>query len=328
MPTLQEIADLAGVNKTTVSKALRNSGDINRETARRIHEIASQLKYPVYKRQRQPSRIGILCPEVTSHYYSTMTTALYEAFIEANYRPFLMLTEFSRENEDKYLRMLMEDRLAGIVCITESPDIGLSVNGPVLEDTPIIVIGMNYQAANYDALSVDERVGIRAAVEHLVSLGHERIAFVGGLYGMQRMRFLEDALRLNKLTLPAEYVAVSELRDEINGYKQMKQLLGCDPLPTAVVAEYDLVALGAMRALFEAGLSVPGDISLVGFDNVEMGRYLPVSLTSIDCNVRDMCKIATSILLSKIHNAEYRTIQTVAVKPTLVVRESTGIAKR
>ena len=82
------------------------------------------------------------------------------------------------------------ERLAGIVCITESPDIGQSVNGPVQADTPVVVIGMNYQAANYDVLSVDERIGIRTAVSHLISLGHERIAFVGGLYSMQRMRFL------------------------------------------------------------------------------------------------------------------------------------------
>lgn len=325
MATLSDIAKIAGVNKTTVSKALRESGDINKNTARRIRDIAVKLNYPLPKRNIDPVQVAIFCPEVTSHYYSTMVTTLFETLSADDYHPFILLTDFDGEREGMYFRRMAELPLAGIVCITEEPDIRTIVRGPIAAaNAPIVVMGLNYQAADHDVLSVDERIGVRAAVCHLKELNHERIAFIGDKYGGQRLNYMIEALGQ---TLPPEYMAISDLRNEACGYEQMNRLLSLPNPPTAIFAEYDLVALGVYRAVSERGLSIPGDVSVIGFDDADFCRYLPVALTSINSNVKDMCHIASAILTKKIRDPQYHIIQTVAVKPELMVRESTGPAR-
>lgn len=330
MATLSDIAALVGVNKTTVSKALRGSSDISRETRQRVQTAAAQLGYAAAPRKvSAPARlVGVLCPEVTSYYYSRIVTALNEFLMEQSFATVLMLTDFSHRREEELIDQLAKLDVAGAICITEHPNIGdilaAQTRGRAM---PTVVMGLNYEALDHDAVSVNERLGIRQAVERLILLKHRRIAFIGDELENERLRYLREALSAKGLSLPDEYISISPKRFEARGYEGMKALLKLAVPPTAVVAGYDAVALGAYRAICEAGLSVPGDLSLVGFDDADFCGFLPISLTSINSNAADMCRIVTKILLKKIREPEYRIVQTVAVQPEFIARESIGPAR-
>lgn len=332
MVTQNDIALVAGVNKSTVSKALRGSSDISKDTSKRILEIAEQLGYSHKSaRKTMPNKIiGIMCPEVVSEYYARIVTTLTEHLMKHGYFALTALSDFAESQEEQIIMQFGHMQMSGIICITEQSSIGDILNKVFAKYPPIptIIIGLNYEDQKHDVISVDERLGMRRIAEHLLSLGHERIAFIGDMLVQQRLGFLQDCLNTHGIALDPQYIAIGSERYEQGGYLRMKQLLSLPQTPTAVVAGYDALALGAYRAIKESGRSVPEDISLTGFDDSSLCAFLPTALTTVNCNIEEMSRIAATILLKNIRDLSYHVVQTVAIQPNFVVRESTLVSKR
>jgi DNA-binding LacI/PurR family transcriptional regulator len=161
-------------------------------------------------------------------------------------------------------------------------------------------------------------------VKHLVELGHSRIGFIGDTVSTQRMEVFSGFLRQTGMTVNDAYLKLGPERFEVGGYLRMKELLGARTPPTAVLAAYDDVAIGAMRAVHEAGLSVPHDISIMGIDGIEVGEYLTPSLTTIVGHTTEMAEAACGILMKKMGNPAFTVVQHVELNPELIIRQSTG----
>jgi DNA-binding LacI/PurR family transcriptional regulator len=192
---------------------------------------------------------------------------------------------------------------------------------------PILQIAMNQRAVKHDNICIDEHAGLIMIINHLTQLGHKNIVFFGERYAERRLQYFREAMREHGLC--DAFVFITQTRHWQAGYELAEELLVKQKKisATAIVAEYDDIALGAIRRLKEAGLEVPGDFSVVGFDDANYGRYLPVSLTTVESHIEEMCGIAFETLSKKIENPRYKVIQSISIVPDLICRESTSAPK-
>lgn len=326
MVTQEQIAKAAGVNKTTVSKALSGSNDINKDTAQRIRVIASSLGYKIKPKlvESKSKFVGIIIPEIQSAYYSQMGSKLSQLLFERGYSPLTAITDFDGNTELRYVDEFIENGFAGIVCLTESDFIAGKLKESTREGrVPVLQIGLNVSSTEFDNICIDEAMVIEYSLIHLKDLGHEKIAFIGDKYANSRLKYFREFTEKHAIFLPNEYIVISDKRHMEAGYECAEKLLSCKEPPTAIIAEYDDIALGAIRKFSEEGIFVPEDISIIGIDNSEYTRYLPKSLTTIDGHINDMCEIAIRILTNKIENNGSSVVQNVSIKPELIIRETT-----
>ena len=329
MATIYDIASALGVSPSTVSRALRDGGGLNPETTAAIRSEARRQGYRPGKRAlRHGSAVAILCPEVKSGFYARIVTTLSSQLSEGGYRASIFLTDFRREREEELLRTLPEQGYSGILCLTESRELGPALEeGIRTREIPVVQIGMSAPPGSYDNVRVDEQAGIHAALSHLMELGHRRIAFLGGKYSDTR----RDCFCAEAEALGIGGDVLVRTASTVNmecGYELADGLVREDELPTAVLAEYDGVALGAIRRFGEAGISVPGDISVVGFDDADWCSFLTPSLTTVYSHSDPMCEIASSMLLKKLMDPTFRTVQNIQIIPDLIIRDSTAAPRR
>jgi DNA-binding LacI/PurR family transcriptional regulator len=331
MARLKDIASLTGVNVSTVSKALRGKDDINPETRQRIVDAAKSLKYSTRKNEpvAASATIGVICPEIRSGYYAQIITALESQLRRHGFGMLLGLTDFVYAREVALLEQFRKQSVSGIVCVTEHEKIEYDLRTfRTVYDMPVVVVATVIAIEDFDYVKVNDELSVRLAVNHLHELGHTLVGFVGDSVSRQRRVVFTDTMKQLGLPVREEYLRMGAERFEVGGYLRMKELLAERIPPTAVLAAYDDVAIGAMRAINEAGLSVPADISIVGIDGIEAGGYLPTSLTSVACDTAEMAESAARILVKKIINRTFTVVQHVEVNPELIVRQSTAAPRR
>ena len=320
MTTLRDVARAAGVNPSTVSKALRGAGDLNPETARHIRETAAELGYRVRERRNGAVRtVGVICPELMGSFYARIASEMGEALLAEGFDMLLAVSNFDPAREEALLEGFTGRNLAGIVCITEN-DLRRPLSR-IPASVPTVVVAANYAVEDRDVICIDEGAGMRRVAEHLTELGHTRIAFAGTRYGEKRLESLNRELFLRGAQIPQERIWLSAQRHGRAGLEAGERLLAARP--TAIVAEYDDVALGVMRALAARGVRVPEDVSVTGFDNADFCAYLPPPLTSVDSHAGELCAAAAQTLARKLANPR-GAVQSVSIRPTLVIRESTA----
>lgn len=329
MATLNDIAARAGLSKSTVSKALRGSSDIKPETCARVRAIAAELGY---RARRAPtpaaeSTVALICPELGSQYYNAIQAAFRRRMNRLGIRTLILLTDFERSRELAAIESLLNEgnTLSGICCLTENTDHIRRIRALVARDgIPFVLISTCEEVDFCDNITINHNLGATAAVEHLIELGHKRIAYIGEGNSLAREVSFCATMREHGLALPAEYVLRRTDRFELCGYAGMRQLLASPEPPTAVFAAYDNIAYGAMRAIREAGLRIPEDISIIGIDANPTSRYVWPSLTSITSPTADIGELA-SVLLTKRMDGEHTTAyQSIRLCPTLCLGETTA----
>ena len=329
MTKLSDIARISSVSVSTVSKALRNSSDLNRETAKRIQEVAHRLGYQsksMPKTANHLSRfVGIICPEIRSNFYSQVATKITQMLFEQNIGTILCFTDFSVEKELQYLRMMCDKKVSGIFCLTEDPITWRNIRNAIdTNGVPVVQLGINVEANEFDNIFVDDNAGIEYAIAHLVDLGHREIAFIGDSYARNRLEGFKNSMAMHGLPVKSQYICIDYERFERCGYNQMSHLLALPNPPTAVLAQYDEIAVGAMRKLGEKGYHVPRDISIVGMENVTFSSFTSPALTTVAGHIDEMSRIAIELLMHKISDKEYRLVQRIQLIPELLIRETTG----
>ena len=168
--------------------------------------------------------------------------------------------------------------------------------------------------------------GLDDAIEHFYSLGHKNIAYIGDKFGIDRLDKYKKAMQSKGLEVKDSLVAVLGERGFECGYKGVQRLVSSGENFTAIFAQYDDIAVGAMRALKELGLSIPEDVSIIGVDNARYCPYLTPALTSVNSNTESLCAVSFKLLKNKIEGND-KAVQTVFVRPELEIRESTAKAK-
>lgn len=327
MATLKDIAKIAGVNISTVSKALRDSSDISHDTKKDIRKIAKDLDYKFEHIRRKTSNgfgtIGVICPEITSNYYSQIVSIIENEIKKQEYFCIIGFTNFEKENEKYYLKHLLNSGVHGIIFISESTDLdSILLEYKKETSAPLVLVAQNTETKDFDCIKIDDDYGVRLAVEHLIQLGHKDIGYVGDELSNTRLEIFTRIMQENNIKLNKKWIQVSEERFEKCGYDLMDKILKGDEIPTAIMGAYDDIAIGAIKAIHDKDLKVPQDISVVGIDNVRVASYYCPEITTVAGPVEEMGKIAVKLLFKKIKDSGYNVVQNVMLSPTLIRRKS------
>lgn len=325
--SIKDIARLARVSHSTVSRALRESPLVNPETAEKIRRIASEsgFRASAVARSLATSRtntIGVVVTSIDDPFVAEVVKGIEDEAILHDYSVFLANCHADPGRELKVVHSFEDRRVDGIV-VTASR-VG-ALYAPVLERMHIPIVLLNNQHPSHFAHSIliDNFEGSRQAVAHLVALGHRRIAYIGDRFGhgSDSERFSGYRAALDEADIPFQpnLVVHGDGKAE-GGRRAMESLLAARPQPTAVFCYNDMTAIGALKTIRDRGLRTPEDISLVGFDDLPLGLYLDPPLTTVRQPKQDMGRMAMQALLKLIAGNEAE--QNVRVAGELIIRRS------
>jgi len=335
------LAEHLQLSQTTVSLVLNNSPSaksIPQETRDRVIEAAERLNYkPNYfarsLRQSRSMSVGVLAPDLSEGYFTRVMSGVVQKLTEAHYFFFTACHDWRPELIDQYPLMLVERAVDGFLLLNTPAD---RTDVPV----PVVAISAHSVAENVTNIVLDHQLAVKLALTHLHSLGHRRIAFMRGPQAIPDSDFRWEAIQqiARELELkldPGLVVRIDSagwsMKDGVHpmapeiGYKPMQALLERTRDFTAVFCFNDIAAIGAIRALKDVGRTVPGDVSVVGFDDIQSAAYSTPSLTTVRQPLLEMGKRGAEILLERIQNSEAKFPGEIVMAPELIVRESTAI---
>ena len=333
--TLAEIAQRAGVSVATVSRVLSDYPHVKEATRRRIKTILSEMRYDAqalyspFVAERTPM-VGLLIPAAMAGLgldravYLTLLHAVRQEVEARGYG--LYVGTFSGGTSDELVgdRVIRDRQIAGAVVARIRSDDDITP----LRAAGVNVVALNHPIANagVHTITVDNRAAAASAARHLIELGHRRIAVLGGpddVYSAaERLRGYQDAVRAAGLSPKSLPVARTDLAEEQGG-RAIKDLLDASDPPTAVLAVNDYLALAALMVATERGLRVPGDLSIVGFDDIEAAGYVSPGLTTVHMPWDRMGRWGARLLLDALDEELVETVS-VRMKTELVVRGSTA----
>jgi DNA-binding LacI/PurR family transcriptional regulator len=322
-PTLEDVARRAGVSRALVSLALRNSTRVAATTRQLIWEAAADLGYrPNLAARNLASRrtatIGVLLNDLHNPFFAQVYDGIAQAADEATHQLLLTTAQNRRAGEREAIESMREHRVDGMVLV--GPRLPSSEIAELAKQLSITVVGRVVRDHSVDCVTNDDALGARMAVQHLHQLGHVNVAHIDGGNGAGA-----QARRIGFERSVAEFgMRADVIRGDFTeqaGADGARKLLRGKQLPTAIFGANDLVAVGALDVLEQAGHVVPDDVSVLGYDNTAVARIAHLSLTSVEQPAHDMGRIALEVLLGRIAG---RTIQRVeSVQPTLVIRRTT-----
>ena len=317
--TMTKLARLANVSVSTVSKAFSGSSEISDEKKEIIFNIAKETGcYDKFcKNTYNKSVIAVICPEFQSRYYSEQLTFLEREINKHNGTMIASSTDFDAKREEELVAFFSEHiKVDGIVLYEPQTRRKCSF--------PIVAIGFS---ETYDSIYLSHRKALVEAVKHFAEYGHSNIAYLGDEHTSHIRILFEEAMEKCKMTINKEYLIENKDRFEMAGYEGMKKLLSFSNPPTAVLAAYDYIAIGAMKYIDEQGFKIPEDISIIGTDDIGETSYLNVPLTSITTYNEDLSQIAVDAIFERIRRKDNVPLKSIKVSTELVKRGSVGRVK-
>jgi len=332
-PSIKDIALLAHVSHPTVSRALQNSPLVSAETAAKIRKIAEDQGYRASAVARglvtrHTRTIGLVVTAVDDPFAGEVARGIETTANDYHYAVLLASSHADPERECKVVEELAERRVDGI--IVASPRLG-ALCLPLLKelDVPIVLVNDQYPSEFVHSVTIANQAGMRVAAEHLIGLGHRRVAYIGDRNGFQsnteRLAGYKAALVRAGIGFAAELAVEGDGQAE-TAIEAMHELLRLNTPPTAVCCYNDMTAMGAMRAIRSRGLRVSHDVSVTGFDDVFFAAYLAPALTTVRQPMRRMGQMAMENLFKLMSGQE--SAARARVEAELIVRGSTGRAPR
>ena len=334
--TIKDIARVANVSHTTVSRAFNNKSRIRRETRERILDIAKELNYqPNFVARslvmRRTKTLGLIITSIVNPFYNELAQGIEATARGLGYNIILCCTHSDLSIEKQCIDVLRSKGVDGIILTSahiEDPNIGRLVE----EGFPTILVNRRTYRPNVkervDYVGVDNVLGGFLAVEHLIRLGHKRIGLIGGSsdssVGFERVEGGRKALVSYGLTGLDDYFLDGDFLKD-SGYQGGERFLKMSEPPTAIFAANDYMALGAYQLMVERGLMIPEDIALIGFNDIEFTAWIGIQLTTVGQKKFEMGEIATKTLVEKVEAGEAKApTKEVFLKPELIIRKSCG----
>lgn len=331
--TIEDIASLAAVSRSTVSRVLNNHPSVRPAVRDRVLQVIREQNYAPQAAARslasaRTDTIGLLIPRsaadsLADPFIATMIQALFEASAQQGY--FVMIGMLTADMEPNFYERILRGRhFDGLIMF--SSDIDDPILPLLIKDGgPLVLIGRHPYFSNVAFVDVENREAARAAVMHLVSVGHRSIGLINGQLQMEVAQARRDgykqALLEAGIPIAPELMVEGYFREDA-GYRAMLQLLELPHPPTAVFAASDAMALGALQAIRHRGLLVPEDVAVVGFDDLSIAAYATPPLSSVHQPIGEMGARAVQLVIDQIRGNEETT--SVRLPAHLVVRESSG----
>jgi LacI family transcriptional regulator len=343
MITIRDFAKASGFSPTTISLVLNNSPagqHIPEKTKDQVRKWARKLGYYPNQfarslRSRRSQAVAVLVPDVSDPYCAQVLLGIDKSLYGSAYLPVLVDIQNDRARFRNYVTTLFERRIEGVIAVANSLELQTEMLNPFAKNQiPVVVIGRESRHGGISSVWVDNKVGARLAITHLFELGHREIAFIRGpkqvVDSAHRWAGISEFARERSLSLDSKRML--ELKDTASssegGFEAMATLLERGAGFTAVMAFDDMTAFGAIRALSQAGLKVPEQCSVVGFDDVSAAAFYNPPLTTVRQSMEDLGGIGAGIFLRATDSrpGDGERIRSVRrkVDPVLMVRASTA----
>jgi DNA-binding LacI/PurR family transcriptional regulator len=324
-PTMDDVARRAGVSRALVSLALRDSDKVSASSRAAVLAAADELGYRPnliarHLASKQTRTFGLLINDLHNPYFPGVADGVKQAADENGYRLLLNSAFLDDDDERTALETFIDFRVDGIILTGSRVDPAIVERAAV--STPVVVVSRPMRSDTVDTVNNDDELGATLAVEHLVGLGHRHICHVDGGRGAgasERRAGYESTMGRHGLTPHI----VAGAFTEGSGAEAAQQMLASGRPVTAIFAGNDLSALGALDAIEEAGLGVPRDISLVGYDNTFVAALRHVALTTVDQARQRLGALAVEALIERIEGGRTKAVHHV-IAPSLVIRDTTG----
>jgi LacI family transcriptional regulator len=338
--TIKDIARMANVSHTTVSRALNNKSRIKNETKEKILAIAKELKYrPNFIARslvmKKTKTLGLVITNIANPFYTELAQGIEATVRGLGYNIIFCSTHSDLSTEKHYIDMLRSKGVDGIIFSSAHMD---DPNILVLAEEAFPIVLVNRRTYHpivrekVDYVGIDNILGGFLAVEHLIRLGHQRIGIIGGSsessVGFERLEGGKRALSTYGLEAMGDYFLEGDFLKG-SGYRGGKEFLKMAEPPTAIFATNDYMALGTYQAIVEEGQKVPENIALIGFNDIEFTAIKGVELTTIGQKKYEMGALAVKILVEKIEGGESKpSTKEIFLKPELIIRKTCGFHLR
>lgn len=336
--SIRDIARECNVSVATVSRVLNNSGSVKEETRKLVQDVIDRYNYRPNELARglytqRTKSIGVILPEITNHFFAKVFLEIEKAAIEYGQTVFLCNTLSDNALQDFYTLRLSEKQVDGLLLLggraneTKTNIQYVKLLKDVIYPTPVVIINgkLDNYYDNCASVSSDEHEAMFQALAYLTGLGHRKIAFLGGKRGIMstdiKLKALEKAKNSYDYTIKEEWIKVSNYTYQ-GGEQSMLELLKEKELPTAIIAINDEVAAGIVNTCISKGYNVPGDFSVLGFDNSSISTITMPKITTISHPYEELGSIAVDFLNNMINDKPLKGVTNISLKMSIVERES------
>lgn len=329
MATMKDVARQAGVSTSTVSHVINNNRFVSEQVREKVEQAIRELNYAPSAlarslKIRQTRTIGMLLTASSNPFYAEVVRGVENSCYERGYSLILCNTEGDEERMNRSLETLMQKRVDGLLLMcteTHLPSAEILNRYP---SVPMVMMDWAPFEGRGDIIQDNALLGGEMATRHLIERGYRRIACIAGPQDKTparlRLEGFHKAMAAHGLTVPDGYVVDGDFEFQ-GGFNAMTQLLALEPVPEAVFTSNDAMAVGVYHALYKAGLQVPQDIAVMGYDNIELARYLTPPLTTVHQPKDELGELAIDTLIHRM-GAPDASQQTLVLTPELVERGS------
>jgi LacI family transcriptional regulator len=340
---MKEVADRAGVSTATVSRVINQTGYVAPALQDKVRRITEAINYEPSAlargmRRQETQCVGVLVPKVSQPFFGQLGFAIEQALFRQGYRTFLCSAEEDLDKESAYLEMLLRQRADGIILVPTGRSIS-NVERLLRTKLPVVLVDRDLPSLLIDRVLSDNVQGARQVASHLLGLGHQRIAVLGAEPHSEsiarRLTGVRQALHEAGISSADEHLAAGAGEQFQLGFVTAQRLLRQRPPPTAVIALTDMLAVGVLHGAWQAGLQVPDDLSVTGFDDIPLASYVLPELTTVAQPITQMGERAVQRLLQLVQERLMGLVADSELKPKssvlptrLVIRRSTAAPKK
>ncbi|WP_128913185.1 LacI family DNA-binding transcriptional regulator [Granulicella sibirica] len=330
---IKAVASRANVSTATVSRTINGSAKVSPETAARVHLAIGALNFFPNTNARalgsgRSNLLGLIISEITNPFFPELVKAFEDIAVGSGKEILIANTNYDPERTMKCVTRMLERKVDGVAIMTSEMDDHL-IEFFRKKHIPVVFLDTGEPAPGISCVHIDYSAGVEMAMSHLVKLGHKRIAFISGPLSLTsartRYRAFADSSARDHLQANPDLVQEGNHRPD-GGYKAMCRILDSKTMPTAVLTSNDLTAIGALGAIAERGLRVPQDISIIGFDDIQLSAYTTPALTTVRLPHTSIAEAAIHSLLKTQGAAGQKPTagEQHFISPTFVERKSTG----
>lgn len=329
--TIKEVAKEAGVSISTVSRVINGRDRVSKSTVLKVKSAIKKLQFhPDHVARtminKKTQTVGLVVPQLSNEYWALMSEVIQNQLWMKGYTTLICSTDNEVEKEHAYLKMYIERRVDGIIyCASSQHLTGNQEQVEMLKRSGIPLVTLDPNVTGVSCVVGDHLLGARSAVEHLIQLGHRRIAYIGGpAVSIEREFGYRKTLMMHGLNANDALIRIVNGQSPADGYRALQELIASGQRFDAVFCGNDMLAFGAIKAMEEAKIRVPEDVAVVGYDDIHSASLFKPALTTVRQPISDIGKELIGLLFQSMETGEKLTPRKIVVPTELVVRESSG----